>query len=391
MITNRPTILATAACLACAACTGCVLRKESITVSRDGSTTLAVEISGSVEELADMIALPSADSGWDVVRTYGMEDGKEQLELKSTRRFAPGEALPRTFAAESDTDADLYLGFPTQVRVEERDDGTYFFFHRTYTPRPWAYVRHWQEVFLEDDDIKKLSDRPVEELNKEERRSVIRAFAGAEAFRQLELARAALAESNPDLPVEHRLFARQALLGVYRDYDLLSDDDSPTGFGEALLAPVDPNARAVSDELDRAIERCDAMDEEPRGACYEVEAARLLDEGYTALRRSLGNDAGLDPLELVDFDRAYERAQRRYDVSDRLGGQFFEIEVTLPGTLVGHNGNKVDVDPRGGTTEIMWRFDGKAFRDRTHELIAVSRLTPDHKRRTKRANDDSNR
>ncbi|MFQ5494926.1 MAG: hypothetical protein ACE5EX_06055, partial [Phycisphaerae bacterium] len=195
-------------------CVGCLTRKETITVARDGAVTIAIQYKGLPEDLNTLDPLPSAASGWDVQQTVKMENEKETHVLSSSRRFAPGEALPESYGAEDDPDADLYLTFPTSVQIDRTRDGQTFRFRRTYPPRRWAYVEYWRDQCF-NDDVKKLSDKPVEKLTDEERNKVVQAFACFEAFKQIEFAGIALHESHPDAAVEAGLLARQALLNVY--------------------------------------------------------------------------------------------------------------------------------------------------------------------------------
>lgn len=346
MIHNRLTKFAASACLALSACWGCVEREEVITVGRDGSVIIELEYEGTEEQLARGDAMPSADSGWDVVRSVKKDNDEVKHVLSSTRRFEPRERLPRTFASKDDPHAGLYLDFPTTVRVEQRRDGLYFYFRRAYTSRPWAYVQHWNDLCV-DDDVKKLEDKPVEKLTIQQRGRVVKAFACSEAFKQLEFAKAAIAESNVDLPVEHRLIARQAVLEVYEE---------------------------ERDDFEELIERCVSLPEDKRGLCYDEQAERILAGGYAAFVQSLSDDAGLDAGRIARFERAYERARRRYEITDALGGHVFEIDVRMPGTIIAHNTVDNEVEEEDGMSTVRFQFEGNAFRDRTHELIVVSRL-----------------
>ena len=376
MLSNRLVLLMAATTLTLWAGVGCVLREEKITVARDGSVAIEVEISGKVEELAGGDAMPSAESGWDVQRRTEEEtkDGEvvENLKLTTEREFAPGATLPSSFAAPYDADADLYLEFPTEVTIEPRADGDYYIFRRSYTPRRWAYMQYWQDVVF-DEDVQKLGEKPVEELSKGERRDVIEAFATVEACRQVQLADAALAESVPELSIDRKLQARQALLGAYEKYDLLGVSKAHL-FAKETLAPVDPAAPTPRERVDQVIEQCDTLPGDARNECYDHAASELLSEAHDAYVNSLREEGGLDAVQMVRFEQSYERAQRYYDITGQLGGQHFDVVVQLPGTVVAHNGDEVETDDETGMSAVHWEFDGRAFRDRNHELIFVSRV-----------------
>lgn len=342
-----------------AACAGCPFRKERIIVTADGSVLMRLQYEGSAEELERFDALPTRETGWKVNREIKKQDQEKDEEthvLTAERRFAPGEPLPRNLAKENDPEADLYLDFPTTLTIQDRADGRYFHFRRTYTPRRWAYVQYWHDSNI-DNDIKKLGDKPVDELTRDDRLKIVQALAGIEAFTQLEFAKEALAESESELPPEYGLLAGQALLSVYEEkYD---------------------HFRTVFD-------LCEDLTDDQQEACYEREADRILAEGYDAYIQSL-TDSGLGQDQRDAFHRSYQQAKRYYEITNELGAHGFEIEVQMPGAIVAHNGEKVREGEDGKVAHVTWTFDGKAFRDRPVELIVISRV--DHDPAGKRRHD----
>ena len=343
MCERRLISLVPALCLLLLASSGCLKRKESITISRDGSAVIKLDFDGDRDDLEFGDAMPNADSGWDVTRSVEyQDDGDETHILKATQEFAPGQSLPACFASPDDPDADLYLRFPTTYRTETRDDGVYHYFHRVYPPRAWAIVQYWEEALI-NDRHEELSKKPMEELTPDERQMLFEAFAAVEAHKQIEHAKEAVQDAAPTLSWEARLRARHALLDVYATTDL----------------------GAIAG-------RCiDAPDDESRGACFEEETAKLLDKAYHAYTDVLTSVAGFDPDQLASLDRAYQRSSRRYDLTGSLANHQFEISVSMPGRIVAHNGDRV-ADDRP-PIRVEWKFDGKAFRDRPHELIMITR------------------
>ena len=343
MCERRLISLVPALCVLLLASSGCLKRKESITISRDGSAVIKLDFDGDRDDLEFGDAMPNANSGWDVTRSVEyQDDGEETHILKATQEFAPGQPLPACFASPDDPDADLYLRFPTTYRTETRDDGVYHYFHRVYPPRAWAIVQYWEEALI-NDHHEELSKKPMEELTPDERQMLFEAFAAVEAHKQIEHAREAVQDAAPTLSWEARLRARQALLDVYATTDL----------------------GAIAG-------RCiDAPDDESRGACFEEETAKLLGKAYHAYTDVLTSVAGFDPDQLASLDRAYQRSSRRYDLTGSLANHQFEISVSMPGRIVAHNGDRV-ADDRP-PIRVEWKFDGKAFRDRPHELIMITR------------------
>jgi hypothetical protein len=323
---------------------GCVKRKETITVKPDGAVTVAIEYEGDKGDFDKGDAMPSPASGWKVDREVKQnEDKKEEVKLSAERSFHAGEELPQSYAAPNDPDAALYLKFPTTLTRDRRKDGVYLTLRRVYLPREWAYVQFWADHLVEG-NIKKLGEKKPEELTQEERVQVLKAFAGVEAYKQVELAQRALKESDPSSKPDHWLLARAALLKVYEEK--VDWDEIAQKFGN--------------------------LPQEERDQQFERESQRISGEAHQAFVGSLKHDADYDADHLAKFDGAYERAKKNYDITSQLGGHAFEIHVTMPGTIVAHNGDRLDDD---GT--VKWEFDGSAFLDRPYELMVTSRLPLD--------------
>lgn len=245
---------------------GCVKRKETITVKPDGAVTVAIDYEGDIGDFDKGDAMPSEESGWKVTRELRTEENKQEtVELRGERTFKPGEELPGSYAAANDPHGALYLKFPTTLTRERRKDGEYLHFRRVYAPRDWAYVQFWADQGL-DDNIKKLGEKKPEELTHEERVQIIKAFAGVEAYKQIELVRRAMKECDDKLKPDHWLLARRALLNVYEE----------------------------GVDWDTIARRVENLSQEERDQEFERESQRLVDEGHGAIVRSLKRDAGYD-------------------------------------------------------------------------------------------------
>lgn len=317
---------------------GCLERKETITVMRDGSTEIALAYKGSPEDFGTADSLPSSAAGWNVSWESRKNGDDEERVLRSRRAFAAGAELPGSYAADDDADGDLALAFPTTIHIEGRPDGTYYHFRRTYTPRAWSDVRYWNDHFI-NDDIKKLGEKPSENLTLEERVKIMRAFANIVSHEQAEHARAALAEIDPELSPDRWLAVRRAVLDVYDSID----------FDEFLRK----YAHLPKEERDKAIDL--------EGDEYEARAKNAMTQ---VLRDAAGYDAATAEL----FLEAYNRADRRHKITDQTGGHTFKIRVLMPGEIVAHNASSVNEDG------AYWEFDGSAFRDRAYPVMITSRV-----------------
>ncbi len=345
--------------------TGCLERKEKITVTPDGRTTMQLSFRGDPDEFEINDAMPDESNGWTVDRTRKLNDeGKEESTWTASQDFAPFEDLPRTYAKPNDPDTDLYLDFPTTIKIDRRKDYTYYYFTRTYTPRKWAYMQHWKDLFF-DDSVKELSEKPVEELSRIERVQLVQAIIGVEAFKQIEFTRAAINECAPDLDPVHTLTARQALLNAYQKVQLL---DESVKSNPDLNVPTESSQNHTP--LDIIVDHCGSMLQLQQVNCFDEQATRITENGYNAIVQSLTQQAEFDVAQLQAFETSYQRAKKYHAVSERLGGHHFEICVDLPGTIVAHNSD--NIERKEG--EACWEIDGDSFRDRPVELQLVTRL-----------------
>ena len=345
---GRGLILISTAVLPILIATGCVKRKEIIIIKPDGAVTVAIDYEGDLGDFDRGDAMPSPASGWKVDREVKAEvrqDGerKDEVKLTGERTFKPGEELPSSYAAANDADVALYLKFPTTLTRERRKDGEYLHFRRVYAPRDWAYVQFWADAHI-DDNIKKLGEKKPEELTHEERVQLLKTFAGVEAYKQIELTQRALRESDPSSKPDHWLLARAALLKIYEE-------------------------KVDWDEIAKRYENTPQEDQDEQ---FERESKRILADAHQAFLASLKRDAGYHAERVAKFEAAYERAKKYYDITNALGGHVFEIDVQMPGTIVAHNGDKMDDD-----NTVEWEFDGTAFRDRPYELMVTSRIPLD--------------
>jgi len=110
------------------------------------------------------------------------------------------------------------------------------------------------------------------------------------------------------------------------------------------------------------------MSGEERDQEVERVALQVMDRARSAFSRSLRTVAKYDEEKIHRFDAAFDRAKRYYDITSQQAAHAFEIRVNMPGEVVAHNGEKVE------DAEVVWEFDGNAFRDRSYELMVTSKL-----------------
>lgn len=313
---------------------GCLERRETITVRPDLSVQIAIDYSGSREDLEGPDAMPSEATGWQVERGSRRQGGEERQVLEATAEFAAGAALPGSYAKTPGP----YLEFPTTVQVEKRTGGDLVHFRRVYRPRAFARFHYWNDRII-DDDIKKLAEKPRGDLSENERSTLLRAMAEVEARKRVEIANAAVAASVPTVPQDAWLKARRALLAVFEQIDIEKLASELSRLDEAAGdARISALAESVPADADKAF--VEAL----------AEAAKLDDAAVQALRSALATET------------------LRMRVTQSNGSHGFRIALTMPGAVVAHNGDRIE------DGAIVWEFMGNAFFDREYELLATARL-----------------
>ena len=240
------------------------------------------------------------------------------------------------------------------MQIEERPDGTYYYFRRVYPPRRWAYVNFWKETIFED--VKDIAEKAPEDLKRDECLKLLKAFGNVEAAKQLEFAREALHKCDPKLAPEHWLRARQAL----RDsFETLVDWD----------------------KLMETYTFQDTKDKDERDHKLQQEAEKVLQASHDALVASLRQDTGYDDAKVAAFEKAYARTRKYFEITESHDAHLFGVQVVLPGELIAHNGELKDQEEGAAAAKDKteskcptWEFTGAAFRDRPFELLAVSRV-----------------
>ena len=291
----------------------------------------------SFDEMYEGDAVPTVDAGWIVVETSApQDDGKEIYRLTADAEFGPEEPLPSSYASPRDPDPDLWTRFPTEVTIEERRDGTYYHFARRYTARPWARLETARAMMKEQ--LEKMETDDLDEMTDAERATLLRVLARFESMKTRVFARAAYRETLGDLPQDLWLGVHAALMEATEALD----------YDEILT-------RIFTEERE--------LDEEAMAAEDAAHHEQALETMRHALRLQ-----GLSEGRLNAFVRRFRWHVRYEEITEDLADDKFIIEVTMPGTIIGHNADRVD-----GRT-AAWSFGGEQLRDRDLELLVTSRL-----------------
>lgn len=320
--------------------TGCLERKEHLVVRPDGSVKITVtHTSESWDDMYLGDAWPRLEGGWLVVNTSKVDnEGKETFNLKAEATFPPDAELPSDYEIPQDQFPATSTIFPTELTIEERRDGTYYHFKRTYAARPWSYLAQPREMV--EKELQGMDDRELDELSPIERRQLINTFAKIEIVKLEAFARAAFDDVAPHAPQDVWLDLHAALKSRVElvDYDRIIE----------LMGTADQSA----DE--------EALDEVAKK--FEVGTK---DEIGKSLRRT----GFLTGSEIREFFRRLDWHRTFYERTEDISDDAFVISVSMPGEIVGHNGDNISGH------QVTWEFSGEMFRDRNYDLMVTSRVS----------------
>ncbi|MEE8153844.1 MAG: hypothetical protein V3T53_02665 [Phycisphaerales bacterium] len=321
---------------------GCVERKVRITVRPEGTVLVVASFStGSFNELYgdDGDAVPSLAGGWLVEDSVHVDDkGENHYELNAEAIFPPEFELPGNYAPPGDTAPDVYLQFPTTLVIEERDDGTYYHFHRKYVRRSWADLATRRRLLL-DEPLEEMEDRKFEDMSPQEQTKVLRAFVDFEAAKIMTFARSAYLEVTPDAPQDYWLHTYEDLMQFKNEVD-----------------------------YNRLISLMAIPDQEERDTLLAQEAERWENAAANRLQKAIRTYGRYGGSQLKTFLKRYEWHKRYHKISEDLGDDSFVITVEMPGAIVASNADSVS------GRQANWKFDGAQIRDRDIELMVTSRL-----------------
>ncbi len=74
------------------------------------------------------------------------------------------------------------------------------------------------------------------------------------------------------------------------------------------------------------------------------------------------------PGAIDEYKTTYHKAQRGYKITQELDGFQYDIDLTMPGTIISSNGVLDSKDPG----KVSWSFKGTKFHDADLPLYAVS-------------------
>jgi hypothetical protein len=333
-----------AVCLLLFTLCSCVERKEHLTIQPGGVVLYQVKLAAdSEDDLLKGDAIPHAKGGWITERRdEADEDGRVTYGLIAESAFGPRDQLPSNFAIKTDRDSDLYLQFPTDVRIEQRADGEYYHFARTYEARNWATIAALEDRLVKA-PLADLAETEPKNWTADQRKAVVRALANFETEKMLVFARAAFKKSIPDGPQDAWLAIRSHM----HDCVLMIDD-------EALAKLLEPRENPAEQKI---VEETIAH-----------EAKKFQETMREQLKDAARTVAGLNGSQITVFMNELEGQIKEFEITQDLGDEKFEIRVELPGSIVATNADSIE-----GSTAV-WSFDGQIIRDKQLELLATSRL-----------------
>jgi len=350
---------------------GCLKRMEMIAVFPDESIRYITQIEGDPDDLLQGDAMPSVESGWKVRDETKQEDNKDQLIRVATRRAGPRQSQPATYAPGGGALEAVALRFPTSLTVEQREDGRYYHFKRTYKARGLARIEHLRSELFKDDAIKQIQEKSPEELTDEERTKLAGVLIEFEAAITEDFLDQAFQTPGVELAQDHFLIVRSNVRSIY------NDPQFPAQLVSAMQNHEGQEATDVA-LLDMEMELTERVNQ--------------------TIEKTL-REKRVNPTKIEKFREVYERARWSYQVSQDLSDEHWFVGVFMPGTIVATNGQHVEDTPakmlenmdesdpvetrdllidldradfKPGFSAVSWDFEGKDVADRDVAIMVTS-------------------
>ncbi len=327
-----------AAAMAAAVLGGCVKNEEKITVHADGSVDLQMVVEGDRKDMESGAPGIAKREGWVVTQHMVTEDdGEQKVHRQAEITIPAGQPIPANYPTDDPDGEALALRHATTLEIERRADGVYYHFRRVYEHRPAAFVNvAWDELYEE------YGDEDPAKMKGDEARKFVVMLGGIARFQQAAIVRKAWRSlDNP--------WRQDLRLAVYDAINRVINGIDPDEVVEMLTGESNDDGDSDA-ELDALAARVDL---------------EVSDAITTVLR-----DARIPMREINEFHALLARERRRYAITDDYMDDYWRVKLEMPGTLVGHNGDKIE------DGAVTWERKGEYFYDRTVELLATSRVSP---------------
>jgi hypothetical protein len=334
-------------CVLCATLAGCLERFEAITIKPDGSVLLRSEFRGTPEDFKKTAdALPDASTGWTITteRTEQDKDGKPRQIRIAELSLTPGAAFPDSYAPAKDPRNASALKFPTTFKTIRTDAGTRFEFSRTYERRDEAVYSYLRKKLMETDQFKALQSKDPSTMTPEQRTTLLRTFAHLESdkyARSIEVGGRALV-ADGSWPQHIPLQLRASALKYGETFDIAKAD---TLLRQPETPERDAQLNAIASEFSSGLD-----------GAMKAEMTRL----------SIPED------QQGRFNRIAQAERTMRAATEDLADEKWEVRLTMPGTLIAHNADRVE------NGVLVWEFSADAIMDRD-QVIKASSIVPSGK------------
>jgi len=318
--------------------TGCLEVSEEIHVNESGEARVVITLEGDEDEFSSVVALPSEDD-WqiDTLEIENPDKKEPEMKLRAERVVKPGNEFPFTFANPSDLLADKQLQFPTELKVWNEGNRTFYEFKRTYLSR-----RHYRFVGGDEDQInedleKRVLEKGIFNVPEQDRAQYLTSLSRQFRLQMLSMYEEAMGEM---------IFNGQ----------LKAD----------LLDPVSQQAEQMLEEMltrETVLSIVSLPDDSVGIALDNLKAETEMRLSQALAERMADSDSVAEELS-----SALAQINLEWEITEKLDNDVFLIVVYLPGTLIKTNG-KTNPDYLG---TAGWEFKGKDLHDRSIPLYALS-------------------
>lgn len=317
--------------------TGCLERKETITVNRNGETTIVYEIDGNVESFENSNSYPTREK-WKILKEerYTDKDNNAKIKLKASQTLKSNEVFPVSFTNNSSN--NFSLQFPTQLEIWKEGNKTFYRFERTYQARMFKRFNAPDELDENKELEERVLDKGIFNVSESDRNQYI---------------------ENLTLSMMYHTYA------IYLEAigDMIIQDKFP--LSKKVEAEKMISAYIEEAFADTVVLNILLLDESSIDLAYE----NLLNKIELKVSNIVSEVTDINQKKTDSpFMISLSKIKKMYTITEALTSDKFSVTLHLPGVIITTNGFT-------GPEEqglIYWEFSGEGLHDAHIPLFALS-------------------
>lgn len=333
---------------------GCIDRKERIHIHTNGSMDVLWQVKGDEADMQNGSQYPSTSPPWNIEKKREVKprkDGGEDISL-SVQAEATFSTMSEYHQSLQFSPLDLQIQTSLEIKTEGKR--TFYHFKRHYGARDFWKFERLREVEIDQKLTDRVSEKGLTNLKPSEQKKFLQQLVQFEQKKRLLLIEDALGilVQKTRFPLSER----QAILEKFR-----------TRYALILNAERLEQWLKLTSALDAEKQKEKSAEKATLQAEFDQQVLQIENELKQAEQEIFQGYSSSYPQ--INFQKYVDTVREEYHLTEDLNDENFEVELTLPGTLLYTNGErKAD----GKEMRCFWKFEGKHLSGRHLPLEAIS-------------------